>query len=211
MINFLQQFFLNPYLIILILLGLFVLISFWAIRIRKELVGYGLGWLIGIFGLVIYGVLVGEPSDATQVSEGVVEHSMNLLEVTMPSLLGILSGAWILQKIVVSEKKTEWRPVVVTILTTATFWLIVFLAVAAPYINTQRMIGLFTWAFGIGALMMLAVMRQKEIQKQQNQKSKPNNPDPQIRNLNQPQKPNVPHAKIDEQKTPRRFGDHQNR
>ncbi len=210
MIRFIQQFFLNPYLIFLILLVEIVVVSIWALRMRKEYVGYGLGWLIGIFGLVVYGALVGE-NEVAPPAEATVEYSMNFLQVIMPSLLGFTSGAWIISLVIRSRKAIALRSIVVTLMTTVSFWLLIFLAIAAPYITTQRMIGLFTWAFGIGALMMLAFIRQQELQKQQDAKKKPNNPDRAAKNINRPQPRNVPQAKIEEQGPPRRFGDRSDR
>lgn|GEM_PF-1066859 len=213
MINFIQQFFLNPYLIFLILLVEFAVVTVWALRYRKEYVGYMLGWLVGIFGLVVYGALVGETTPVPEtVQATAVEPGMNILQVTLPSLIGIVLGAWSMSLVVQSRKRGVLRSIVVAIITTVSFWLLVFLAIAAPYIATQRMIGLFTWAFGIGALSMIAILLHGGTQIPASRTTPPNVADPAIRNINTaPRKP-VQQAKIDDSdRGPRRFGDRSGR
>lgn len=207
MINFIQQFFLNPYLIFLILLVEFGVVSYWALRHRREYVGYGLGWLIGIFGVVVYGALVGDTQPPPPAPDA-VDSGMNLLQVILPSLIGIILGAWSMSLVIQSRKKGVLRSIIVAMMTAMSFWLLIFLAISAPYINTQRMIGLFTWAFGIGALTMIAILMQggTQIPASNNPTPPPTNPDPAVSNLkNPPPARKVPSAKIDDRE-PRRFG-----
>jgi hypothetical protein len=204
-VQFIQQFFLNPILIFFILIVAFVVVSVWSIRQRQEYIGYGLGWLIGLFGMVIYGALVGD-NEAVAQADPITETAMNVLQVTIPSIIGIGLGAWTMSLVVQSRKTGMLRSIIVAFLTALSLWLVFSLLVSAPYPTTQRMLGLFTWAFGIGALTMIAIARQgsARIPSIMNPQANPS-ADPAGRNVTPTRQ--VPSAKIDDPNTRPSFRD----
>lgn len=208
MVQFIQQFFLNPFLIFLILMAVFIVVSIWAIRRRQEYIGYGLGWLIGVFGMVIYGALVGDAEPVAQ-AEPIIETSMNVLQVTIPSILGIGLGAWTMSLVVQSRKTGMLRSIIVAFLTALSLWLVFFLLVSAPYPPAQRMLGLFAWAFGIGALTMMAILRQGGTNIPSSTQQAAIQNDPAGRNL--PPQRRIPSAQIDDQNTRTRFRNREDR
>ncbi len=208
MVQFIQQFFLNPFLIFIILMAVFIVVSIWAIRRRQEYIGYGLGWLIGVFGMVIYGALVGDAEPVAQ-AEPVMEKGMNILQVTIPSILGMGLGAWTMSLVVQSRKTGMLRSIIVAFLTALSLWLVFFLLVSAPYPPTQRMLGLFAWAFGIGALTMMAILRQGGTNIPSSTRQSTIQNDPAGRNL--PPQRRIPSAQIDDQNTRTRFRNREDR
>lgn len=159
MVQFIQNFFLSPFLIFIILIAVFFWLSWWAIQRRKEYVGYGLGWLIGVFGMVIYGALVGDPPAVAQ-TDTTIPNTLNIFQVTLPSILGLVLGAWSMSLIRQTSDKSVQKSIVVALLTALALWVLFLMIVSTAYPTTQRMIGIFALAFAIGALTMLAVFRQ---------------------------------------------------
>lgn len=159
MVQFIQNFFLSPFLIFIILVAVFVWLSWWAIQRRKEYIGYGLGWLIGVFGMVIYGALVGDPPLAAQ-ADTTIPNTLNIFQVLLPSILGLLLGGGSMSLIRQTSDKSVQKSIVVASLTALALWVLFLMIVSTAYPITQRMIGIFALAFAIGALTMLAIFRQ---------------------------------------------------
>lgn len=159
MIQFIQNFFLSPFLVFLMLLAVFAGLSWWAVKRRKEYVGYGLGWLIGVFFMVIYGALFGEPEPVAQTAE-IVPETLSLFQVMVPSLIGIVMGIVAMLLINQTYRQSSRKSFVVPVLTAMSLSVLFLMIISSAYPVTQRMIGLFALAFAIGALTMLAYYRQ---------------------------------------------------
>ena len=162
MVQFIQNFFLSPFLILLILLAVFIILSLWALQRRREYIGYGLGWLIGVFAMVVYGALVGDPPPASQ-TELTNEATLNVLQVIFPSIIGIVLGIVAVWMVNQTRYRGVQKSLVVALLTATSIWILFLMVVSAAYPLTQRMIGLFTLAFAIGAVSMFAIVRQPHI------------------------------------------------
>lgn len=159
MVQFIQNFFLSPFLIFIILVAVFFWLSWWALQRHKEYVGYGLGWLIGVFGMVIYGALVGDPAPAAQ-TDTTLPSTLNIFQVLLPSLLGLILGAGSMSMVRQTSDKSVRKSIVVALLTALALWVLFLMVVSTAYPITQRMIGIFALAFAIGALTMLVIFRQ---------------------------------------------------
>ena len=158
MIQFIQDFFLSPFLIMVILIGVFVVLTWWALRRHKEYIGYGLGWLIGVFLMVVYGALIGDPQPPVGPPDG--PTTLNILQVIFPSLIGLGFGAWALWMIRQSYNRSVQKSIVIALLTAVSISVIFLMIVSSGFPATQRMIGLFALAFAIGAVTMYALSRQ---------------------------------------------------
>lgn len=163
MVQFIQDFFLSPVLIMFILLIVFLMLSTWALRRRKEYLGYGLGWLIGVFAMVVYGALVGDPPEpeATAQAVEIGGVTLNLFQVIFPSLIGIMLGAGAMASVNVTQNKGVQQSILVAILTAISLMVLFLMVVSSAYPVSQRMIGLFALAFAIGAVTMMVVYRQQ--------------------------------------------------
>ena len=161
MVQFIQSFFLSPFLIMLILFAVFIVLSWWAIQRRREYIGYGLGWLIGVFAMVVYGALVGDPEPIAQVAIP-VETTLNIFQVLFPSLIGISLGILAMWMVNQTRYRGVQKSILVALLTAMSIWVIFLMIVSAAYPVTQRMIGLFSLAFAIGAVSMYAIVRQAQ-------------------------------------------------
>lgn len=158
MVQFIQNFFLSPFLILLILFAVFAVLSWWALRRHKEYIGYGLGWLIGVFAMVVYGALVGDPEPVAQATP--VETTLNIFQVVLPSIIGITIGILAMWMVNQTRYRGVQKSIVVALLTAMSIWVLFLMIVSTAYPTTQRMIGLFALAFAIGAVSMYAVFRQ---------------------------------------------------
>lgn len=159
MVQFIQNLFLSPFLIVIVLGIVFLALSWWSLKRRREYIGYGLGWLIGVFGMVVYGALVGEPDP---VAQGAIDFTvtLNLFQVLFPSFIGISLGAGAMSLVRSTDNKGVQNSIVVAMLTALSLWVLFLMLVSSTFPATQRMIGLFALAFGIGALTMMAIFRQ---------------------------------------------------
>jgi len=159
LVKFIQDLFLSPFLIIVILIAVFIGLSWWAIQRRKEYIGYGLGWLIGVFFMVIYGALVGDPEPVAQAEE-VVPETLNILQVIIPSFIGIGFGIGAMLLVAQTHQNAVGKSIAVAILTAMSLVILFLMLVSSAYPVNQRMIGLFALAFAIGAVTTLAIARQ---------------------------------------------------
>jgi len=88
----LQSIFASGWIQIIILLGIFYWFSRWATQ-QGAKTGYALGWLIGIFFIVIYGALF--PRSAIQVADNETSQ-LSFLAVMMSAFFGFMIGIIIL-------------------------------------------------------------------------------------------------------------------
>jgi len=158
MVQFIQNFFLSPFLIMIILFAVFVVLSWWALNRHKEYIGYGLGWLIGVFAMVVYGALVGDPEPVAQATPA--ETTLNIFQVVFPSIIGIALGILAMWMVNHARYRGVQKSIVVALLTAMSIWVLFLMIVSSAYPTTQRMIGLFALAFAIGAVSMFAIFRQ---------------------------------------------------
>ena len=161
MVQFIQNFFLSPFLIMVILLGVFIVLSWWALARRRDYIGYGLGWLIGVFAMVVYGALVGDPEPIAQV-EIPTDTTLNIFQVILPSIVGIVLGGLAIWMVNQTQYRGVQKSIVIALLTSLSIWVLFWMIVSSAYPATQRMIGLFALAFSIGAVAMFAMLRQSQ-------------------------------------------------
>lgn len=201
MTQFIQNFFLSPFLIMLILFAVFIILSWWALKRRKEYIGYGLGWLIGVFAMVVYGALVGDPEPVAQ-AEIEIETTLNILQVIFPSIIGIGFGVLAMWMVNQTRYKGIEKSIVVALLTALSIGVLFLMIVSSTYPNTQRMIGLFALAFAIGTVSTFAIIRQPNTSI-----SNSNFPSGKPDSIDQNSRSKIPSASVDEGNTGNRVRD----
>ena len=158
MLEFIQTIFLSPIFILVVLIGVFLVISFWAIGRLQEYPGYALGWLIGVFFMIVYSSLVQQPPDQIQAQDVVLGGvTLNVFQVICPSIFGFALGIVMMFLINQNDSSAARRSLKVATLTA--LWLIIMFILIISDLVTQRMIGLLALAFGIGVMFLLVVFR----------------------------------------------------
>jgi len=142
------------------LLIVFAVLTWWSIKRRNEYLGYGLGWLIGVFVMVVYGALFGNPEPAVTAPDVVpASVTLNIFQVILPSFIGIVMGAGMMLLVNQTQDSGARQSIVVAILTAIALIVLFLMVVSAYNLIAQRMIGLFALAFAIGAATILVITR----------------------------------------------------
>ena len=141
-----RNLFLNQWFLVFVLGVIFAMFSSWAMR--ESRLGYALGWLMGVFFVVVYTALGG--ADPVQQE---IEQTLNLLQVIFPTLCGVfMGGGMILLIALVRANRERERALLIAFLTALNLSLL-FLVLVEGRI-TQLMIGIYALAFGIAALFV---------------------------------------------------------
>lgn len=149
MFELIEAVILSDFLIFIVFALMLAAVTAWALQIR-EYAGYVLGWLIGIFFIIIWVSIAGE-TEAASLDPEESEVNLNFLEVILPAFMGLILGFGVLFVVRVYGSGSGIRQgITVTILTTTLVGVLFFLATSGEY--AQRLIGIFALAFSIGAL-----------------------------------------------------------
>jgi hypothetical protein len=139
-----RNLFLNQWFIVFVLGVIFMLFSRWAMG--ESRLGYALGWLTGIFVIVVYTALGG--ADPVQQD---IEQTLYLLEVLIPTLCGLTMGGGVITVIALVRANREREQALLIAFLTALNIALLFLVLVEGR-ATQLMIGIFALAFGIASL-----------------------------------------------------------
>lgn len=142
---------LSPILILLILIGAFLALSRWAVFTRKEYAGYGLGILMGLFFVVVYGALGG----GSRAIDDTVDERLNVFQVITPTFLGLMFGVVILFGAWVAQRLPRSLALQIAFYTAFNLVLLLMMFILGPI--GQRMIGIFALAFGITTLFAIVL------------------------------------------------------
>ncbi len=138
---------LSPILIFLAFATMLLLITRAAFS-NREVPGYILGWMIGIFFIIIYQSITGGETEAEVVEE--TPQQLSFLAVVVPSMLGLLAGFGSIAFLGVVLRGRVRRSAAVTIIT-ALLIIVLFLVITLSE-STVRLFGIFALAYGIGIL-----------------------------------------------------------
>jgi hypothetical protein len=153
MAEILRELFLSPWLVFIVLFILFAALSYWSLVVLREYPGYGLGWLVGLFFVVVYVSLGYQPNVEGQD----VNTTLNILQVFCPGILGVLLGGALIFLLRIGNSYSATRGIKIagmTALGVVLLFLMFMVGVAA-----QRMIGIFALAFCIAALAGIVIVR----------------------------------------------------
>lgn len=154
LLDLFRELFLSPVLIFLVLFAIFAALSYWAVVILREYAGYLLGWLIGLFFVVVYYSLGGDIDSTGQLEQ---ELRLNLIQVLCPGLFGLLLGGMLVFLIRLGQGYTATQGIKIAGLTALMVTLIFLMFVMD--INGQRMIGIFALSFCIAGLFAMVIFR----------------------------------------------------
>lgn len=154
LLDLFRELFLSPVLIFLVLFAIFAALSYWAVVMLREYPGYALGWLIGLFFVLVYYSLGGDVDPTAQLEE---DMRLSLLQVLCPGVFGLLLGGMLIFLIRLGQGYTATQGIKIAGLTALMVTLIFLMFVMD--INGQRMIGIFALSFCIAGLFAMVVFR----------------------------------------------------
>jgi len=147
---------LSDFLIFIVFSIMLGAVTLWTLR-ENEYLGYALGWLVGIFFIVIYVSVTGDPTATEAVEEAAedTETRLELFAVMLPAFLGLLFGFGVLFIVKMYSGSGTRRSLVIAVLTAILVGVLFFLATADDY--ARRLIGIFALAFAIGSLTTMVL------------------------------------------------------
>lgn len=154
MFDLIEDIILSDFLIFIVVIAMLVVVTSWAFRTR-EYPGYVLGWLVGIFLIIMYRALFGDGSGAEETVE-TVERRLSFFTVICPSFIGLLLGFGLLYFIRNYGASHARRALTVAIMTALLIVVLFFLSISSQ--ATRQVMGLFALAFSIGVLSNLVVL-----------------------------------------------------
>jgi hypothetical protein len=141
----LQDILLNKIIIVSSLSVLLLFISRWALVTLREYMGYGLGWLLGIFFIIVYISLGGGQNAVSDVPQ-----YLNIFQVFLATLLGLVFGSLIQLGLRFGMRMAQGVALQVALYTCLSI-IVVFLSLMEGPI-AHRMVGIFALAVGIATL-----------------------------------------------------------
>ncbi|MDQ7027266.1 MAG: hypothetical protein Q9P44_17105 [Anaerolineae bacterium] len=159
MTNMLQNIILNPWVVGILLLGAFFIISRWSLVRLKEYPGYALGVLIGLFFIMVYIALGGGTQSPPELDANGVEiaarTTLNIFEVLFATILGLTFGAGVMFALRFGTRFARGVSLQVASYTALNIILLFIAVIAGPI--TQRMIGIFALSIGIASLFAIVL------------------------------------------------------
>lgn len=149
----LQEILLSPWIIFTVFFVVFLGVSRWALIKQQEYAGYGLGLMLALLLMIIYGSLGGGQVQPL----GDPPTTLNFLQVIFPAFLGLLLGGTIMIVVQFGKKQSTNKGLQVTFLTALNAIMMILLLIQGPI--ARRMIGIFALAFGIAALSTQVLFR----------------------------------------------------
>jgi hypothetical protein len=141
----LQDIILNKFIIITALSMVFLVISRWAVLTLREYLGYGLGWLLGLFFMIVYLSLgAGQNAMSTE------SQYLGIFQVFLATFLGLVFGGLIQIGSRFGMRMARGVALQVALYTSLAI-IVVFLSIMEGPI-AHRMIGIFALAVGIASL-----------------------------------------------------------
>jgi hypothetical protein len=149
MADLLRELFLSPLLIFVVLLFIFIALSYWSVLVLGENTGYVLGWLIGLFVVVVFASLGVQPDVQAQAVD-LERATLNIFQVFCSAGIGLIIGISALVFRLISLPIRTPRAVQVAFVTA--LWVTLMFLMFLVGIEQQRMIGIFALAFCIARL-----------------------------------------------------------
>lgn len=158
MINILQQILFSDF-VVFALMALFIaIISSWAYSLREG-AGYILGWLVGIFLIIVLATLFPYVPPPTDTLGQPAPNPLTFWQLIIPSILGLISGFGVLLVVRVGGYSDSRIRRALTVATLMTFTLVAGYVILRANVNERIGPAVFVLTFGIGALVNFILTR----------------------------------------------------
>jgi hypothetical protein len=155
MLRIFQEVFLSQWVVLVLLFLAFLFVSWWALNRLREFPGYALGWMIGLFFMLVYGSL-GDPAADLSAADA----NLNLFQVILATFFGLVFGGMVLGGLRHGMRYARIVALQVAAYTGLNLVLLFLTVIEGPI--TQRMIGIFALAFGIATVFLLVLFPSHE-------------------------------------------------
>lgn len=172
MVSVVMDVLLSKWIVFFMLLVAFAFVSRWALQTLRENAGYALGWMVGLFFILVFVSLGGGSRDAS------VDASLSLsfLNVFLATLFGVLFGGVVMIGLRYGMRYA--RGVALQVAFYTALCVILLFLVFAEGTQASRSIGIFALAFGITTLFAIVIFpsgnRRQQVT-QLNAQNAPNN------------------------------------
>lgn len=151
MLDLVETILLSQWTVLMILLCAMLLVSYWALLLRREYAGYALGALLGLFFVVVYGAL----AEASTVESRNIDTGLGFFSVIMATLFGLILGGTVQVALKAGSKYPRIFSLQVAFYTGLNAILLFVAIIENP--STQRTIGVFALAFAIATLFGVVI------------------------------------------------------
>lgn len=156
MLRIFQEIFLSQWMVLILLFLAFLFVSWWALNRLREFPGYALGWMFGLFFMLVYGSL----GDPTTDNLSAADANLNLFQVILATFFGLVFGGMVLGGLRFGMRYARVVALQVAAYTGLNLVLLFLTVIEGPI--TQRMIGIFSLAFGIATIFLLVLFPSHE-------------------------------------------------
>jgi hypothetical protein len=157
-ITIIQQILFSDFMVFALLALVIALISSWAYSLREG-PGYLLGWLVGIFLILVLSTLFPYSAPVTNPAAAPVANPLTFGELIIPSFLGLVSGFGILLVVRVGGDSDSRLRRALTVATLMTFTLVTGYVILRSSIEDRMGLAVFILTFAIGALVNFILTR----------------------------------------------------
>ncbi|MGB7338310.1 MAG: hypothetical protein WBC91_05395 [Phototrophicaceae bacterium] len=158
-----QDFILSQWIILIALGIVFLIVSRWALSTFEEYPGYILGWLVGLFFIIVR-LSVGR----TELPTDTIGY-LNGIQVFAATLFGLLMGSVIVLALRYGMRQAQAISLQVAIYTAMLIIMMFLVFIGSPV--TQKMIGIFGLAIGIATLFAMVLFPSQRRKEQLNIKA----------------------------------------
>lgn len=158
MITIIQQILFSDFMVFALLALVVALISSWAYSLREG-PGYLLGWLVGIFLILVMSTLFPYAPPVTNPAAAPVADPLTFGELIIPSFLGLVAGFGILLVVRVGGDSNSRLRRALTVATLMTFTLVTGYVILRSSIDDRMGLAVFILTFAIGALVNFILTR----------------------------------------------------
>ena len=151
MTQIIEMIFLGPWTIFVILTVALLFLTRWAIIQQREYIGYGLGWLVALFFIVVYSSLGGGADPDIDANA-----TLNIFQVFLATMLGMVFGGGTMGSFRFGMRFPRGLSLYVAFVTALNLILLFIAIIGGPI--EQRMIGIFALAFGITSGFVLVLI-----------------------------------------------------
>ncbi len=151
MVSLVMDIFLSKWIVFFMILVAFAFVSRWSLQTLREYAGYALGWMVGLFFILVYVSLGGGSQDGTADAS----LSLSFFDVFMATLFGVLFGGVVMIGLRYGMRYA--RGVALQVAFYTALCVILLFLVFAEGTQASRSIGIFALAFGIATLFAVVI------------------------------------------------------
>jgi hypothetical protein len=158
LINILQQILFSDFVVFAMMALVLAIISSWAYSLR-EVAGYLLGWLVGVFLILVLATLIPYVPPPLDSAGQPIPNPLTFGELIIPSFLGLVAGFGVLLVVRIGGYSDSRIRRALTVTTLMAFTLVTGYVILRSTIDERMGLAVFVLTFAIGALINFILTR----------------------------------------------------